>query len=150
MNNDPLSDRGSDRKHQSFSEMLKAIGPVWSLDEADHLKAAIADSRALDIAQDESDRRAVMGKHITVEVEQESRLTKIVRESEPNVDGLTAIVDGRRFRMVEETPRDYWATTTLSEHFAKFRHLLDGIDSDELIENIYRRRRGGSRYPVDE
>jgi hypothetical protein len=86
-----------------------------------------------------------MSKNVIVEVEPESRLTKAVKESAPGATGLIAIVDGRRFRMVEEAPSDYWDTTTLSEHFEKFRHLLDGIDSDEFIKDIYRRRREGSR-----
>ena len=47
-----LDERNSDPQTMSFRQAFEAIGPLWSQEDADHLKSAIAQSRALDITAD--------------------------------------------------------------------------------------------------
>jgi hypothetical protein len=127
--------------------VIKANGPLWSQDEADQLKAAIAESRALDIAEGKSDRRAVMGKHITVEVEPESKLAQAVKNTD--IDDLTAIIDGRVFQLTEKNvPR--WDADAARAHLHRLAGFLSEEEADQMKEEIYRAREEGSAHNFPE
>jgi hypothetical protein len=95
-----------------------------------------------------------MSKHVNLTIDRDSPIGQAL--GDPSVDEVTMDFDGRRFKVIEEqrmTDEDrerYWQTHTFSDHLARFPNLLQGIDADELKEDIARWRREGSREPVDE
>lgn len=95
-----------------------------------------------------------MSKHVVLTVDPESEIGRALED--PEIRQITLEVDGRRFDMVEEkqmTDSDrkrYWQTHTFAEHLDRFPGLFEGIDAEQLKDDIARWRREGSREPIDE
>jgi hypothetical protein len=86
--------------------------------------------------------RSLMAKYITVEVEPESELAHVVRQTD--VVQVTLVSEGRFFDLVERRNAG-WDPASIRAHLHQYAGFLSQEEADQMKDDIYRRRRDGSR-----